>query len=230
MTRVLEIRHLAATIREIRGTLARASTEAVIQTVTNAEAGAKRRAAAQFRGSADRPKRGWLVNAIFAGYETAARGQVLAEGFVAVRSKKGDAGTAPYGRIHEYGGTVKPKKAKWLWIPLFGPGSTGPKAAFRGLSPRDFVAGMIAQRRAAGAATGRRGGPKGRFGIIERGAGGLAFFSPAGGQGVRGKMVALFALRKHVTIPARPYVTPAVEAEMKKFGDRMAAAFGRARR
>jgi len=71
-----------------------------------------------------------------------------------------------YARIHQEGGTIVPKKAKFLAIPLT-------KAA-RALNPRDFENTFV------------------RNGII--------FMNQDG------KAVALYALKKSVTIPKRPYL------------------------
>ena len=71
-----------------------------------------------------------------------------------------------YARIHQEGGTIVPKKAKYLAIPLT-------KAA-RVLSPRDFENTFILN--------------------------GVIFMNQDG------KPVALYALKKSVTIPKRPYL------------------------
>lgn len=187
----------------------RAAAVALLETTVAAESQAKRGASKTFRGTRDRPKTGNLLNAIFSAFELGTGGK-LAQGFVAVRSNKGNAGTRPYGRIHEYGGTIVPVKAKNLWIPLFGPKTRLP-GDLHNMTPRDFME--------------LKKNPRGHVGgisaaILPGGVAGIA----VKGKGLRAKFTALFLLRKRVVIPARPYITPAIQAELPKYGARFRAA------
>lgn len=243
MAKVREIYELADFIRTISGKSRKATMRALLRTATAASAQAKRNARDNFKGSKDRPKQGFLVNAIFAGFTMKGSGESkqLAESFVAVKSRKGNVGTRPYGRIQEYGGEIEPVKAKSLWIPMTGPKSTGDAAPFKNLSPSDFMRNMKAQqkgkqsgfkyRKSGGRAKTLKGvvklarrnlkvrAVKGEFAIF----GGMAWFVKkiGGGKRMREKFIALFALRQRVFIPARPYVRPAVEQEWAKFKERL---------
>ncbi len=217
--KVLEIRQLQGFIADLRGPITRAAVKATIQTAQNAAAGAQRNAQRNFKGTPDRPKRGFLQNAIFAGYDiqTKAGSRYMAEAFVAVRANKGNEGTKPYGRIHEEGGTIKPVHANSLWIPQFGPGSTGDLAQFKNMTPTLFMAAMQGKTLKSGLIAG--------FAILGGAAG---FFKWVAGKGKtvrsRGafkmKFIALFILKKQVTIPARPYIAPSIAFEMPKFKSR----------
>lgn len=212
MTKVLDIQEMANFIEGLRSPIARGSNLALIETTQNALAEAKRNVLKNFKGSPDRPKTGQLSEAIFAGFEKESKD--FASSFIGVSSKKGEEGTKPYGRIHEFGGKIKNKRANWLWIPLFGPKSGGVTGKYRNMTPTDFVKLMQA----------------GRAFLVptKKGLGWVAFAnSNEGAEPVNATLssdktkVPLFVLRKEVTIPARPYVTPAVESEFKKLPERL---------
>ena len=116
-----------------------------------------------------------------------------------------------YAKIHEYGGTIKPKKAKYLTIPL---GSTkGTVAmhpeAFRQPSKRG---GPVVPR---GFETRVRVGPKGgsRLNILKSKAGNLIIFARTA-RGIK----PLFLLKKEVRIPARYWLSRSI-GEMKTMLD-----------
>ncbi len=258
MAMVREIRDMAQFFRDITGRVRKATARALVKTVNAASNKAKRNEKERFHGSADRPLTGNLLNAIFAGFQLAGTGQnkTIGTGMVAVRSNKGQAGTRPYGRIHEYGGTIRPRKAKFLWLPMFGPKSTGDKGNFRDITPREFMKGIMEQRKKrifntrstkAGANAkgfnykGRSkkpgGGSKptvkslmGSFAFINSDEGLIAGFDKVSGRGKteRHKWITLFLLRKKVEIPAKRYVNDAVDEEFPQFKRRLAIELGEA--
>lgn len=99
-----------------------------------------------------------------------------------------------YARIQEYGGTIKPKKAKFLAIPLNAVKTAAGVARF---SPREAAAAGYPHTFV-------------RSGVL---------FGKQGDQ-----VVPLFALRRSVTLPARPYMRPALEAMRPKIEEGIRAA------
>jgi len=97
-----------------------------------------------------------------------------------------------YARIHEYGGTVTPKKGKFLTIPV-GPALTAAGVS-RYATARDVPDLVFAQtlrgQFVLGKNKGKRGGTKGKEGFE-----------------------VWYLLRTSVTIPKRPYLLPALEDE-----------------
>lgn len=238
--KVREIREMGAWIRAISDKTRKATARALLRTAVAATNRAKLNARDAFKGTADRPKTGALLNSIFAGFTMTGQGddRRIASALVGVRSLKGDRGTRPYGRIHEYGGRIKPVRAKNLWIPQTGPKTSGVESRFRDMSPRDFMAAFLKARKTGKSGhtykTAIRGAKgksifgrrkyqtkamKGTFVILPSGVAG--FVQRFGrGKSAREKFIALFVLRKFVDMPARPYVTPAVEAEFPAFAQR----------
>lgn len=241
--KIYEIRQLGAYIRGIHGTVRKATAKALFRTAVAATTQAKRNARDNFKGTKDRPKSGFLLNAIFTGFEmTSGKNRRIADAMVAVRSLKGNRGTRPYGRIHEYGGVIRPVKAKSLWIPLFGPKSSGILGRLRDMTPRDFVHEAKESDKAGAARnittvrkskigktgfhTEKNQKMKGEFFFYrsDRGARFAAFSQRIGsGKNVRTKIFNLFMLRQVVKIPAKPYVRPAVAVEFAKLNERIAA-------
>lgn len=237
MATILEFRQMGEFIRGIKGKIQRATARALFRTVNAASNLAKKNARNNFKGTRDRPKTGALVNAIFAGFTMGGRGghKFIAQSYVAVRSRKGNRGTRPYGRIREFGGKIRPVKANYLWIPLFGPKTRFPGGRqFHTMSPRDFIDEMekgtsdieffitpgfrdkiagiqyavTSQPKAPKQKVGTLTGPAIRRAVVKRGR-------------VRLKTVPLFALRTMVKQEANPYVTPAVAAEYAKLSQRL---------
>ena len=91
-----------------------------------------------------------------------------------------------YSVIHEYGGTIRPKHSKYLAIPL--DAALTAKGVARG-RPRDF---------------------KDTFFAVSK-KGNLIMFGKS-----MGKVVPLFAMKKEVKIPKRPYMKPSLQ---EKAGD-----------
>ena len=187
MAKILEINQMAAYISSIKDPIKRGYNIAVVEMTTRAKGDAVKNAMKTFKGTRERPKTGRLSSSIFYAFETNRNGFV--EGFVEAR--------AIYGRIHEYGGTIKPRNAKNLWIPLFGPKSTGKKAQFKNLTPSDFYSMM----------KNKKGGQK--FSIFDSKKGNkiAAMIERYKGKSM---ILPLFLLKKEVSIPARPYITPAI--------------------
>lgn len=226
MTTVYEIRQLSAWVRGVRGAVQRATFRAYARTLQTAERDAKINARNNFRGTRIRPKTGNLMNSIFSGYvlsKGGPNGGDLVDGVVGVKSHKGREGTRPYGRIHEYGGVITPKRAKYLWIPLLGPKSNvkGGRKALATWSPSFFLeakdagkwdfhywilpgkkGGKVAGVTYAGVSKPKEGPRKVNLGGVKR---------VTGMAKVRTYTVPLFALKDSVKLPARPYVRPAVE-------------------
>lgn len=209
MARIYEIRQLAAVIKRISDNTRLAEIRALIRTTQKAELLAKTNARNNFTGTKIRPKTGALMNAIFSGIELSKNRRDakvsridIVGGVVGVKSRKGRAGTRPYGRIHEYGGTIKPVKAKNLWIPLLGPKSSGLAGRFKNMTPSDFVAAMQS-----------RNDPTARFAIIPGRSNPVAIVTLKrqykSGK-VKSKIIAMFSLRKSVEMPERPYIRPAI--------------------
>lgn len=98
-----------------------------------------------------------------------------------------EGGTVPYARIHEEGGTIRPKKAQFLKIPV-GPALTG--AGVPRLPARRGAGGRSQKAQSA-----LRFAPTAKGGVL---------IAPDG--------QVWYVLRRQVTIPARPYLAPALRA------------------
>lgn len=230
---------MAEYIRKLNEPLLKGANTALLRAVVNATGIAKKNAAKNFKGTRIRPKSGALLASIFSGFEF--KIDQAAEGFVGVRSHKGNKGKRPYGRIHEYGGNIKPVKAKNLWLPLFGPKSSGIHGLHRDLTPTEFIKRMKESRGGSRSqffvkhkkVKGDKGKTKqqivkkkGNYAIFKSKAGHkLAWFIERTGRGksAKQKAYALFLLKQRTTIPARPYVTPAVEEAWKRLPDEIKA-------
>jgi len=107
---------------------------------------------------------------------------------------KGEVGPegVPYASIHEFGGEITPKNAKYLAIPL--DEVKGPDGIARA-KPMDFA---------------------GRSFFIKSRAGNLILAMRAEG----GEMVPLFLMKKSVKVPARPYIRPALEAKREEIAEK----------
>jgi hypothetical protein len=194
MTTIMQMREFKQHLDSIHDGIERGTVIGLMEATNYGVAQAKLNAQRNFTGRHGYRKTGALLNSIYAEFETKGDSP---EGAIAVHAYKGrdgaDGETKPYGRIQEYGGTVEPVDAKWLWQPLWD--SRPP--IFRWLTPRQFIARM-------------KGTPS-QFGIVPThdGRGRIAAWFD------RGDVVGLFLLRKKSIIPPRPYVTPAAEAAFK---------------
>lgn len=180
-------------LRGLESPMKRAATKAVIQTTVAAERQAKLNAQAQFRSRNGRVMQGYLMNSIYSGYEQT--GSEIPVGYLGVRN-------IPYGAIHEFGsrdlpgGVIVPKKAKKLWIPQY-------KYAGR-MTPREFVEKMRADR--------------GMYLLTDKVA---AVWSGKYTEKPKKKIwIPLFMRVDKVTMPERPYLRPAIEQEVARYGQR----------
>lgn len=232
MATIRDISEMAAYIGSLNEPILRSANISLVRAVTKAEAQAKRNVTKTFKGTRDRPKSGQLTAAVFSGYEF--KRDKAAEGFVGVRSKKGNQGTKPYGRIHEYGGIIRPRKAKYLWIPLFGPKSSGVLGRFNNMNPREFMKKLLETKKKGETTFEHWGKTKNKAGhknlqkkratfSIFRSMNNelIAWYSERTGSGrsAREKGYALFLLRTKVMIPARPYIGPAVQKAWAELPD-----------
>jgi hypothetical protein len=173
-------------MRNAPDAIARAKGIALANVITMAEAEAKRNskdpAIWNTRGRYGRTLTGGLLNAIYSGFEK--NGENIS-GYVGVRG-------IPYGRIHEYGGEIKPVNAQHLWVPNY-------RKAGK-MTPREFVQLMKAQPDRYAIF-----GHKNQ--VAARWTGAYQFI----GRKKTKTYDILFNLLNKVTIPERPYVTPAIE-------------------
>lgn len=157
----------------------RAEVLATIALARSVEMSAKRNAIKEFTGRNQRKLTGNLLNSIFSGVEKEG-GNLNA--FVGTRG-------IPYGAIHEFGGTITPKKAKNLWIP---------SRENKRMTPREFM-------------NMRRADPS-QFFLNSKVAGRVLQKKPL-------RIMPLFFLTKQSVIPERPYLRPAIEVGMDAYPD-----------
>ena len=190
---VRNIKELAQYMQSTRSAIVRSHAENIIRITLAAEGFAKKNATQQFTGRNNRKLSGNLLNrGIFSGFDSFKPGQSLPRGVIGVRLER-----VPYGRIHELGGRIVPKKAKWLWIKQWG----GRANRFRRMTPKEFVERLKNKDK--------------RYKIIGKGQPGkIAVFQAREGQ----EPVVLFALAKRVLMPKRPYLQPAVEQAVDEYG------------
>ena len=104
----------------------------------------------------------------------------------------------PYGAIHEFGGTIKPKNANHLWVKNYSHGIN----RFKRMTPTEFMDAKKSQPR--------------NFKIFRNPRTGKLIAAYV--EGIRrkiqttqtSKVVTLFSLKDEVKIPERPYIRPAV--------------------
>jgi len=194
-----DVQFLADSIRNIKDGFKRANALAAVQMAQRAELLAKKNIIKNFTGRHGYTLTGRLLNSVFW-----------------VLDKKGNKGFPqilfgtrgiPYGEIHEFGGEITPKKAQNLWIK----NHRAPKQ-FKRMSPTEFMAAKASK--------------PSQYLILNQ----TAFFRDAPAKvalrntalkGVKtssAQWFALFFLVKHVTIPARPYLRPAIKEASKMYG------------
>jgi len=112
----------------------------------------------------------------------------------------GDGQRVRYAAIHEYGGTIRPKRGKYLAIPV-GPALTSSGVA-RYASPRDVPGLTFAQSR------------KGQPMLVQ---------AQKAGRGKTGRAAGtvMFLLRRQVTIRARPFMGPAMKKTAEALAERL---------
>jgi phage gpG-like protein len=185
MPKVLDMQELVAFIREMPKGIDRAATLAQLAVIQDAELRAKKNAQANFIGRNGRRLSGALMNSIYSGFEKSSNSRYPVA-FIGVRN-------IPYGAIHEFGGTITPKKAKNLWIPK------QPNAGR--MTPREFM-------------NLRRANPSQYF-LNDKVAGRWI-----GAQARSRQLIPLFFLTKKSVIPERPYLRPAMEVAVEAFDGR----------
>lgn len=123
MTTALDIKELPRFIKESGDAVDKAISLAQIVHIQRAQVEARKNAQENFIGRNDRRLSGALMNNIFTGYEREA-GNDSVTAFIGVKN-------IPYGAIHEFGGEIKPVKARKLWIPA--------RANAGRMTPREFI-------------------------------------------------------------------------------------------
>jgi hypothetical protein len=195
MAKLRDIREMVNYIASMKDAIIKGYGVALIESTVEAERRAKLNAVAQFSGRRGRKLSGRLLNAIYSGYEYG--GGELPSAYIGVKG-------IPYGRIHEYGskglpgGWITAKKAKNLWVKMYG----GAADKFRRMTPTDYIRAMRTDN---------------AFKIFHSRSGNLIAFyiTKLGGKPARFKLTPLFHLRPKdvdgVVIPERPYIRPAVQ-------------------
>lgn len=182
------IEDLAEYLKKTRSATFKAYTRALFSLLSTAEAEAKRNATRQFIGRNGRRLSGRLLNSIYTSVNFDSSTDKLPTGVIGTRG-------IPYGRIHEYGGTIEPKKAKHLWLKQWG----GRADKFRRMTPTEFIEQKNAN-------------PSEYTIFMSKKNNLIAAYTPAAGN-----IIPLFVLRSKVTIPERPYIRPGVETALKEF-------------
>jgi hypothetical protein len=200
MAKIRDIKELSQYIRNSKSAIITAHTETLLTLIFDAEGLAKANATRNFTGRNGRKLSGRLLNSIFAGFTPFNAGQTLPIGYLGVRG-------IPYGRIHEYGGIIRPKKAKHLWLKQWG----GAADKFRRMTPTEFIQAKEQDHE--------------HFKIFRSKAGNLI----AAFQMLKSKPpTPLFVLRNQVTMPERPYLRPAMDEALKKYPQLARAKIARA--
>jgi hypothetical protein len=182
------IEQLVDYVKKTQNATFKAYTRALLSMLSHAEAEAKRNITRQFVGRNGRKLSGRMLNSVFFDVQFDASKGNLPIGVFGTRG-------IPYGRIHEYGGEIRPKKAKHLWLKQWG----GRADKFRRMTPTEFIKE-------------KNSNPKEYKIFMSKKNNLIAAYTPANGD-----IVPLFVLRQRVTIPERPYLRPALETALKDF-------------
>lgn len=189
MGKVRPLSQFLTAIKRTESIAVKAHGLALIATTQAAERFAKLHYQRQFPGSEQRMgyvKSGRLLNSIYSDYDAS-----NLRSFVGVRG-------IPYGAIHEYGGTIVPKKAKNLWVRSPAINKKGSK--YRRMTPSEFYQRAKDNRDPSG---------KYVYWKAKSGATIAAVFEKVGKN--KERFTPLFFLRKKVKIPARPYIAPGIK-------------------
>lgn len=192
MPKVRDIRKLGKYIKDSHSAFVRGYSKAFLESLTVAENEAKKNVTKNFTGRHGRKLSGRLLNSIFTSIEISS--DDLPRGFIGTQG-------IPYGAVHEFGDTIRPKKAKHLWQKLHGKNTR----KYRRMTPREFMTMRNSNK-----------GRKEKFSIFRSKKGNLI---AAVTQRIKNKnkITPLFWLRDEVTIPPRPYLGPAVAVAFKGF-------------
>lgn len=187
-----DLSELAGYLRSTKDAVFKAHTLSLLKFLSEAEALAKRNVTRNFVGRRGRKLSGRLLNSIFTRVELRS-GSQLPVGIIGTRG-------IPYGAVHEYGNdNIRPKKAKHLWVKQWG----GKADKFRRMTPREFIAAKEADPR--------------QYSIFPSKKGNLvAAWTPTDKE-----VIPLFILRDRVSIPARPYIRPAIEEALNTYPQTM---------
>jgi phage gpG-like protein len=200
MAETRNIREIVKYVRGLQTMRQKAYTVALIETATFARGAAIKIARTQFIGRNGRKLSGRLSNSIFNSFDIDP-GKEYPTAYVGTQG-------IPYGAIHEYGGTIKPKKAKFLWIKQW----EGVPGFLKRITPSEFVNKMKKEPDV--------------YGIRDQ----VAFYFGTKRKVKQskksiGKFISLFILRKSVKMPERPYLRPAVEWAVTGFSGRVSKRF-----
>lgn len=225
MAKVKKIKSIANYFKRLNDVYLAAHVKTLIAITLDAQKRTIMMAKLKFTGRGGRRLTGQLMRSITSGFEGDFRRikniTKLPSGFISV--------AVPYAAIHELGsgglpgGVIKPKRAKNLWIKLIHTGK------FKRITPTEFFR-LMNQAETKGRVQSRllaRGKDIGRktksgrtikpsvedFGIIGKPGRQTAVHMIRKGKSV--KVTPLFALRKKVKIPKRPYVGPSIKAALR---------------
>lgn len=190
MAKTRNLKELINYLRGLDDIYKKAHTLALIETVTLARGKALRNATKEFIGRNDRKLSGNLFKSIFSGYDFEDKSSDYPVGYIGTRG-------IPYGAIHEYGGVIRPVKAKNLWIKNY----SGVPGMLKRMTPTEFFNAKKADPRS--------------FRLIKS----TAFFvKKISIRSKKEKWIPLFFLVKKVKMPKRSYLRPAVNDASKGFG------------
>lgn len=183
--KVRNIQQLARYIENTRSKILRGHAETMMKVVAQAEANAKAIAKNKFIGRNGRKLTGRLLNSINSGFYTINKTQSLPRGYIGTKG-------IPYGRIHELGGTIIPKKAKFLWM------KDHTSKKHRRMTPTEFIQSMKKDD---------------RFQLRMGTKGGVAGYLKGRRKKKKNMSISdfqvLFRLTKKVRMPKRPFLQPA---------------------
>jgi phage gpG-like protein len=184
---IRNVDQLPAYIASLASKTDKAKALALVDFMLIVEASARKNATKQFIGRNQRTLSGLLLSRIFVEID---RSDKEIKGYVGTRG-------IPYGRIHEEGGTIVPVNRKYLWIKSSEHNAKG--SEFRRLTPQEFYDRHKARM------------PGYFYGRSKRSG------KPYAGYSGATKTTVLFNLLKKVNIPARPYLSPAVDDNMSHY-------------
>ena len=190
MARRKNIGEIVSYMKGLKSIQKKARVLAMIEIVEIARGEALKNARKKFIGRNNRKLSGNMFKSIFGGYEITSNG---VGGYIGTKG-------IPYGAIHEYGGEIKPKNARNLWVKNW----DVPKV-FKRMTPTEFVTNMLKKNS--------------DFKIFKSKAGNqIAWYNKKTKS--KDVWIPLFFLKKSVQMPARPYLRPAVQVASKFYGDR----------
>lgn len=207
------IRAITNYVKRLRDVYLAAHVRTLIAITLDAQKRTIQTAKLKLTGRGGRRLTGQLMRSITSGFEGDFRRvknvTKLPSGFISV--------AVPYAAIHEFGsaglpgGIIRPKRAKNLWIKLVHSGK------FKRITPTEFIK-LMNEGQTHRALKSRKPGGSKRFATEDFGIVGQKGRQTAIHiirRGKTEKVTPLFALRKKVKIPKRPYVGPSVKAALR---------------